>query len=156
RWADLREVIEKGVAICRGQVKNMVKSFEVDVTKEAPPVFTDPEALEQVLVNLVINAAQAADKEDSWVRLTVQLGDTQTDHVIIEVSDNGCGMDEQTREKIFRPFFTTKSTGSGTGLGLFVSHNLIEGLGGHIELQSEPGKGSTFRITLPDMGQHSN
>jgi signal transduction histidine kinase len=80
--------------------------------------------------------------------LSVNLGNTQQDYLIIEVSDNGCGMDEKTREKIFDPFFTTKRGTKGSGLGLFVSKNLIEDLDGLIEAESKVGKGSTLRVTL--------
>ena len=80
----------------------------------------------------------------------MQLGNTWRDHLIIEISDNGCGMDKETKGKIFDPFFTTKGPEEGTGLGLYVCHNLIEGLGGRIEVESEPGQGSSFRIMLPD------
>ena len=70
------------------------------------------------------------------------------DHLMIEVSDNGCGMNEETIKKIFDPFFTIKSPGKGIGLGLTISHNLIEQIGGRIEVESEPNKGSTFKLIL--------
>jgi two-component system NtrC family sensor kinase len=69
---------------------------------------------------------------------------------MITVSDNGSGIDDQTRLKIFDPFFTTKPPADGTGLGLYVCHNLVESLGGRIEVESVPGEGSTFTIILPD------
>ena len=106
--------------------------------------------LKQILLNLLLNAAQAADKENSSLELKAISGDTWREHTIIEISDNGCGMDEATRQKIFDPFFTTKSATKGTGLGLYICYNLLESMGGHIEVESEPGKGSTFRITVPD------
>jgi signal transduction histidine kinase len=155
RLVDLKPVIEKGVAICRGEIKKKVKFFEMNIPEDLPPIFTEPQALDQVLVNLLINAAHAADKEDSWVRLNVKLSRAPGDHLIIEVSDNGCGMDEETLGKIFDPFFTTKPIGKGTGLGLFVCHSLIEGLGGRIEVESEVGKGSTFRVVLQKQGVQS-
>ena len=149
KWADLGSLINKSVALCRGQNKKTVRHFELKIADDLPPIFTDPSALEQVLVNLLINAAQAVDGEDSWVMLSATLGNTLQDHLIIEVSDNGCGMDEEKREKIFDPFYTTKEDMKGSGLGLFVSKNLIEDLGGLIEVDSKVGKGSTVRITLP-------
>ena len=148
RWVELKQVVERGVTVCRCHVKRMVKSFKVDIDGDLRPIFTDPGALEQVLVNLLINAGQATEKDGSWVRLKVRRADTCGGHVVIEVSDNGCGMDEETRGRVFEPFFSTKAPGSGTGLGLFVAHNLIEELGGRIEVESEPGEGSTFRIIL--------
>jgi signal transduction histidine kinase len=127
----------------------------VNIADDLPPVFSDPEALEQILVNLLINAIQSTDQEDSWITLNVKQGNTWPDHFIIEVNDNGCGMDEEIKRNIFNAFFTTKPPGMGTGLGLFVSKNLIETLGGSIEVESTPGKGSTFRIILRDVSPRS-
>ncbi len=152
-WVDIKQVIEKVVVICRGKIEKMVRSTEFNIPEGLPQIPADFETLEQILVNILINAAQAADKEDSWIRLSVKLGDTWRDHLIIEVRDNGCGMDEETRGKIFDPFFTTKGPEEGTGLGLYVCQNLIERLGGRIEVESEPGQGSSFRIMLPDKGR---
>jgi signal transduction histidine kinase len=88
------------------------------------------------------------DKEDSWVKLKVTDDNLLSDHLTIEVSDNGSGMDEETLKRIFYPFFTTKSPGKGTGLGLSVSHNLLEKIGGRLEVESEPDKGSPFKLIL--------
>ena len=148
-WLDLNQVVEKGIAVCRSQISKRVKSFDVNISENLPQVYTDPKALEQILVNLLINAAQAADKENSWVKLSAKLGkDIRRDYLIIEVSDNGCGMDIALREKIFNPFFTTKASGKGTGLGLFVSNSLAEALDARIEVESAPGKGSSFKVIL--------
>ena len=120
-----------------------------------PRVYTDPYSLEQVLINLPVNAAQAADKKDSWVRLEVKVNGIGRLHdLVIEVSDNGCGMDEKTQRRVFDPFFTTKAAGAeGTGLGLYISQNLIKDLGGRIEVTSEPGLGSKFKVILPGKQQ---
>ena len=148
-WVDLNRVVEKWIAVCRSQISKRVKSFDVNISENLPLVYTDPKALEQVMVNFLINAAQAADKENSWVNLSIKQGKgIWWDYLIIEVSDNGCGMDIATREKIFDPFFTTKASGKGTGLGLFVSNSLAEALDARIEVESNPGKGSSFRIIL--------
>jgi len=149
---DVREVIDKAVAICRGQIKKTVRYFEVNVAEDLPPIYMDPAALEQVLVNLLINAGQAVDKEDSWVMLRARQANSSQDRLVVEVSDNGCGMNEETKLKIFEPFFTTKHDASGSGLGLFVSKNLLEGFGGQIEVESNPGMGSTFRVLLKRAG----
>ena len=138
------------MSICRGKINRVVKSFEVDIPEDIPRIFTDPETIELVIINLLINAAQATDKDNSWIRLHVSLGDSRQNHLIIAVRDNGCGMDEKTQNHIFDPFFTTKSLSEGTGLGLTLCLNSIEELGGHIEVDSIQGKGSTFRVILPD------
>jgi signal transduction histidine kinase len=149
KWVDVRTVINKSVALCRGQMKKTVSHFEMKITEDLPLIFTDPIALEQVLVNLLINAAQAVDGENSWVMLSAKLGNTPQEYLIIEVSDNGFGMDEEMRQKIFDPFFTTKEDIEGSGLGLFVSKNLIEDLDGLIQVESKVGRGSTFRVAVP-------
>jgi len=154
RWVDVESVIKRSVALCHGEMKKTVKRFEMKIAEGLPPIFTDPSALEQILVNLLINAAQAVNGEDSWVMLSAELGNTEQDHLIIEVSDNGCGMDEKIKEKIFDPFFTSKEDLKGSGLGLFVSKNLIEDLDGMIEVESKVGRGSTFRITLQGDSLH--
>jgi signal transduction histidine kinase len=148
RWVDVEKVIKKSVAVCRGQIRRKVKTFEINIAKDLPVIHTDPLALEQVLVNLLINAAQAVDDGDSRVMLSAKLGKTLRDYLIIEVGDNGCGMDEETKEKIFDPFFTTKKDMGQSGLGLFICRNIIEGLGGQIVLESEPGEGCVIRVLL--------
>jgi len=152
---DLSKTIEKAATLCRSELKKRVKHFDVSIPGEGMYCFTDPEAIEQVLVNLLINAAYASDKKDSRVRLNVLQGVTPSVQCIIEVSDNGCGMDEKTKKRIFDPFFTTKSPAQGTGLGLYVCHSLIDGIGGKIDVESKPGRGTTFRIILvkPDREQ---
>jgi signal transduction histidine kinase len=105
--------------------------------------------LAQVLVNLLVNAAQALpestpERNEICVRTRVEHG-----LAVLEVADNGSGIPEALRTRIFEPFFTTKGPGAGMGLGLSVSRGIVEGFGGSITLESEVGKGSTFRVTLP-------
>jgi signal transduction histidine kinase len=150
QWVDVKELIEKSLSISRSKINRMVKSFEVDIPDDLPLVYTDPETIETVVINLLINAAQAVDKENSWIRLTVTLDDSSQNDLIIEVRDNGCGVDKKIKNHIFDPFFTTKSPGEGTGLGLSLCHNCIEKCGGRIEVDSVPGEGSTFKVTLPN------
>ncbi|UCF90183.1 MAG: PAS domain S-box protein [Desulfobacterales bacterium] len=149
-WVDPRIVIERVLAICHVVIRKTVKSLIQNIPPNMPLIYTDSNALEQILLNLLVNAAQAADKPDSRVELSVSIGQTWREHLIVEVRDNGCGMDAKTQRKIFDPFFTTKSIGEGTGLGLYVCYNLVESLRGRIEVESEPGEGSTFRVILPD------
>jgi PAS domain S-box-containing protein len=149
----LKPVIEKALVICGGELRKRVKSLRVTIPEDLSPIYSDPDAIEQVLINLLINAAHAIDKEDSWIHVRV-LPDGchgKRDRCIIEIADNGSGMDEEIRSNIFDPFFTTKTSAAGTGLGLYVCQNLIEKLGGSIGVDSRPGVGSTFRLVLPDM-----
>jgi signal transduction histidine kinase len=151
RWIDLKTVVDTAVNICRSEIRKKIKSFEVQIAEDVPTIFSDPEALEQVLINLLINAAQASDKGDSWLRVHAACEKSWDRSCVIEVSDNGCGVAEDIRDKIFDPFFTTKASSAGTGLGLYICYNLVEALGGKIEIESQPGQGSTFRLVLPKL-----
>ena len=148
KWIDLSVVIQKAIALCENKVCNNVKTLSVEIPQNFPPISSDPYALQHILINLLINAAQAANKEDSWIKVRVSEGQSRSEYIIIEVSDNGCGMDEKTKQHLFDPFFTTKSVGEGTGLGLYVTYTLIGELGGRIDVDSQPGKGSTFKVIL--------
>lgn len=150
KYVDFKSVIEKVLAICGKELKKSVKSVELNVPSDLPEIHTAPYAMEQILINLLMNAAQAADKENSYVKLVVSLGSTWREHLIIDVIDNGCGIDEKSKDRLFDPFYTTKLPGDGTGLGLYVCHNLIQGMGGRIEVQSEAGTGSRFTVVLPN------
>jgi C4-dicarboxylate-specific signal transduction histidine kinase len=149
RWLDVDTMTDKVLSICQSKIKKSVKSFVKNIPANLPQIYSDPFALEQILINLLVNAAQAADKKDSWIKLDVVVNDSPQYETIIEISDNGRGMDGETRRKIFDPFFTTKSPADGTGLGLYVCHNQIQSLGGRIEVESELGKGSSFKVILP-------
>ncbi|MEB2345405.1 MAG: ATP-binding protein [Deltaproteobacteria bacterium] len=101
--------------------------------------------LEQVLLNLVLNAAQALAEEGTIRVRTVLRGE----EVVISVADDGCGIAPELLERIFDPFFTTRPAGEGTGLGLSISHEIVRRHGGRIEVRSEPGRGSEFLVLLP-------
>jgi PAS domain S-box-containing protein len=145
-------VVERAIAICHTQIRKTVKTFDVQVQQDMPEMVSDPDAIEQTLINLLINAAQAADKPDSHIRLDVRRGASGKESLVLEVEDNGCGMDAGTAARVFDPFFTTKEEGMGTGLGLYISKNLLESVGGSISVQSERGRGATFRVVIPDLG----
>lgn len=105
--------------------------------------------LSQVLLNLLVNAAQAIPEgkaEQNVIRVVTRAG--ASGHVIVEISDTGGGISPENLRQLFRPFFTTKDAGVGTGLGLAICHRIVTGLGGQIEVQSELGKGTTFRLLL--------
>ena len=107
----------------------------------------DDRQLQQVLLNLIVNAEQAM-ASGSTRRLTISTAD-RGDRVSIEVRDTGSGMTVDVRNRIFEPFFTTKPEGTGTGLGLSVSYGIIRSHGGSLSVESSPGAGAAFRITLP-------
>ena len=112
---------------------------------ELPPVECLPSELNQVFMNILINAGQAIG-ERGTVRISTG---HEGDHVWIEISDSGPGMPPEVVQRIFDPFFTTKPVGKGTGLGLSISYGIVAKHHGRIDVESTPGKGSTFRITLP-------
>jgi two-component system NtrC family sensor kinase len=145
------EIIEKALSVCHGQIKKTVKTVDIKIEENLTPFISDPGALEQILTAVLLNAAQAADKEDSSIRLRASAGRTWRDRLVIEIEDNGCGMDRKMQERIFEPFFTTKKFGAGTGMGLYRSKTLIDDLGGTLEVESRPKEGSIFRIIVPDM-----
>ncbi len=102
--------------------------------------------LNQVFMNLIVNAIQAIEREGTVTLTTTPVGD---DHVRVAIRDTGCGMPEEIRQKIFDPFFTTKPVGEGTGLGLSISQRIVEAHSATLEIESEPGQGTEITITLP-------
>ena len=114
-----------------------------------PRVLGNESKLGQVLLNLLINAAQATPEGDA-THHSITVG-TRVDgpQVVIEVRDTGKGMDAEVLARIFEPFFTTKSPGEGTGLGLPISREIVRGMNGELRVESEPGRGSCFQVVLP-------
>jgi len=136
--------------------------IEFELVRQAEPttVMADPAQMEQVVLNLVINARDAMPKGG---RLTVRVDEIDIDETAaialverragryarLSVSDTGTGIDEQTRARLFEPFFTTKEQGKGTGLGLSIVYGIVKQSAGYISVASEPGRGATFIIYLP-------
>ena len=122
--------------------------------QDLPSVFVDPTQLDQIVMNLVLNARDAMTEGGTLtVATSHHQGELSEDYigdcVVLSVSDTGVGMSEEVKAHLFEPFYTTKETGKGTGLGLATCYGIVEQNGGHIEVDSEPGRGSTFKIYLP-------
>ncbi|WP_114750257.1 PAS domain-containing sensor histidine kinase [Pleomorphovibrio marinus] len=142
--ASMKECIESTLKIAGASAKNrLVIDCQLN---DLSPIKCRPSELNQVFLNLILNAAQAVKKDG---RLEIK-GSETTDALILTFTDNGIGMDAATQEKIFNPFFTTKPVGEGTGLGLSVAYKIItDGHKGKITVDSKVGKGTSFTISLP-------
>lgn len=143
---DLNKLLEKTVNVVWNEIK-----YKAEINNELgdiPKVLCHGGKMAQVFLNLLINASHAIESKGI---ITLKSGLTGED-VWFEVIDNGSGISQENIAKIFDPFFTTKEVGSGTGLGLHVVQSVIESHGGKINVNSEIGTGTTFRVTLPKNG----
>lgn len=131
----------------RAKDKSFNAEFETDLDESIPKIKVIPQDIGRVLLNLMNNAFHAV-KEVEKPRVVVTTKQ-EKDNLIITVSDNGPGITEELKDKIFQPFFTTKVTGEGTGLGLSLSYDIVKVHGGLLEIESQPGEGAIFKIELP-------
>jgi signal transduction histidine kinase len=139
---DLNETVRTTLATVRHKLDNIDVTTELS---ELPDVLCVPRHINQVLVNVLLNAADAIDTGGS-----IQVATRQTDtHAVIEISDDGCGIDPSVLPKIFDPGFTTKGVGVGAGLGLAIAHQIVDEHEGSIRATSKPGQRTTFTIELP-------
>lgn len=121
----------------------------VQPSTEAALVRADPGQVQQVILNLSVNARDAMPEGGTLTLATTLVDGEGGPHVVLQVSDTGCGMDAATKAQLFEPFFTTKELGKGTGLGLATVHGIVSQSGGRVSVESEPGRGSTFRVYFP-------
>lgn len=139
---DVSRVLDTVIALNRKSFEHARMQIETDITP-MPRVFGSPDQLQQVFMNIVLNAQAAMS---SGGRLTIRTR-AEPDWVLVEFADNGCGIAAENVDRVFEPFYSTKP--SGTGLGLFVSHNIIQAHQGAIDVQTEEGRGTTFTVRLP-------
>ena len=144
---DVNELIRLTLRLRTYGLRSAGIDVQVELDPELPPVAGDSQRLQQVILNLIVNAEHALQGTDRR-RLVVRT-DRAREGVAVSVTDNGTGIDEETRQRIFEPFFTTKPPGQGTGLGLSVSYGIVRAHGGTIQIETTPGVGTTFRVTLP-------
>ena len=166
---DLRQVLENSLGLL-GPRKQRDLSISIEVPDGLGPVRADALQLQQVMLNLMINAIDAMENNPDRQILTIEAGPASNapialepppergtvdpaDYLFIRVTDNGSGMTEQTRRKLFEPFFTTKPVGQGTGMGLAMAYGIISNHQGWIQVESEPGKGTSFFLFLPFGGR---
>ncbi|WP_439900144.1 ATP-binding protein [Pseudomonas svalbardensis] len=144
QWANLQQGIESTLNIVANELK-----YKADVLKEyqdLPDIECLPSQINQVIMNLIVNASQAIGPERGTITLRTGL---EAETVWIEVADTGAGIAPDCLQKIFDPFFTTKPVGQGTGLGLSLSYGIVKKHRGDITVRSEVGVGTTFRVQLP-------
>ena len=148
------------VSADEGQFVQLITELVIDVDDAAGRIRADAGQIDQIVVNLVVNARDAMPDGGT---VTIETRDIEVDeafasghpglgpgpHVLMTVRDTGVGMEPQVLERIFEPFFTTKALGRGTGLGLATTHGIVEQAGGHITVESQPGRGSAFHIYFP-------
>jgi len=156
---NLNRSVEQSTMLLERTIVRMLE-IEVILEEDLAIIHADPTQMDQILMNLAVNARDAMPRGG---RLTIETKNVVLDkeycrsqvearegpHVMLRVSDTGFGMDEETRERIFEPFFSTKEPGRGTGLGLAMVFGIVKQHGGHITCESQPGHGTTFRIYFP-------
>lgn len=153
---NLNDPIRDVFKILGHQLKAHQIEIQLHLAPDLPPILADHNRLEQVFVNLVSNAIDAIDEKsegrdgsaDGDRRIVIRSFQKE-DRVVAEVTDTGVGMAEEVQAKLFEPFFTTKKVGKGTGLGTSISYGIVRGYDGTIDIQSQPGRGATFRLTFP-------
>jgi len=146
--ADIHEALRTALEMVHGRMERRAIIVE-ERLGDVPSVSGSPALLNQVFLNLLVNAMQAIDsthRADGRIAITTE---ARNGEVVIEVADNGCGIPDEILPQIFDPFFTTKPVGDGTGLGLSITHAMVQDHGGRMEVDSAPGKGSRFRVILP-------
>ncbi|OKO91730.1 hypothetical protein AC629_01930 [Bradyrhizobium sp. NAS80.1] len=145
---DLNEVIDKVLFLTQGQVRSWSVAVQTDLEAGLPYVIADRVQLQQVILNLVMNAIEAmASTQDALKKLVISTRSQQEDHVLVSVKDSGTGIALDSTQRIFEPFFTTKS--SGVGLGLSICRRIIEGHGGRLWAMPAEPHGAVLQFTLP-------
>lgn len=148
RPVNLNEVIDASVELLAYQLRTSNIEVERRLTPRLPAVMADRHQLQQVFINLLNNARQAIEETHRHGRIRI-ISEVDGRTVKIRIQDDGPGISKENLAKIFDPFFTTKEVGKGTGLGLSLCYGILESHGGQITVESEPGHGATFLLTLP-------
>ncbi|MBU4449661.1 MAG: GHKL domain-containing protein, partial [Proteobacteria bacterium] len=140
---DVNEEIESALMLLDDEIRK--KGHVVKNLGHLPKIFANPQQLKKMFVNLIQNAMQAI-RPDGRISVSTEEKDN---YISIVISDNGVGIPADVVQNIFNPFFTTREVGNGVGLGLSIAYRVIEGHNGNVDVQSEPGLGTTFTIRLP-------
>ncbi|PYN37810.1 MAG: hypothetical protein DMD98_04850 [Candidatus Rokuibacteriota bacterium] len=146
----LNDVVRAALELLAYELRTGNVEVVFDRAESLPTLWADGHQLHQVLVNLIVNAQHAMRRAPGARRLTLGTRhDRERGHIRLEVGDTGPGIPREIQARIFEPFFTTKPSGEGTGLGLSLCQSIIKEHGGTLTVESEPGRGATFRIELP-------
>jgi len=142
---DLNQTVDQTISLLESFARTNNIDIQTDLAADLPVIASDQAQLQQVFFNLITNAIDAIGKNGlieikSW---------REAERLFVSVADNGPGISAERQKKIFEPFYTTKTDGKGTGLGLWVTHSIVEKMGGAIRLVSQPGQGTTFTVALP-------
>ena len=143
---DCNAVVNSAIVIVENLIKTSTDNFSIDLEANLPKISGNPQQLEQVLINLITNSCQALSAPNKSVVVSTR---KSSEHVLIEVSDEGEGIPPENLQRIMDSFFTTKRDSGGTGLGLSVSYNIIKNHGGDLTFTSELGKGTIAAVSLP-------
>jgi len=147
---DVNQPIRDVFKILGQQLKLREIELALDLDEDLPSIMADSNKLEQVFINLVTNARHAMEEQPAGsTRLLKIRSSLDNGDVIVTVSDTGSGIPNDIIDRIFDPFFTTKEVGKGTGLGLSISYGIVKDYGGTISVESEVGKGTTFKLQFP-------
>lgn len=144
---NLNKIVEDSINLVANQIKLSQINLVKDLSPNLFPIYGDAQMLQQVFVNLILNAVDILPRKGKIFINTYK--SREEDYVVVEVKDNGPGITEHILPRVFEPFFTTKSIKKGTGLGLSVSKGIVNKLGGYIKAESKPGEGASFKVFLP-------
>jgi len=145
---DINQILMETLTFLENEAHFRDIQIQTNYDDNLPKISTDPNQLQQVFLNIIDNAIDAVGQSG---QIRVETFTDKQDHkqIMVKISDNGPGISRELISKIFDPFFTTKRPDEGTGLGLSISYGIMEKLGGHIAVESEEGKGTTFIISVP-------
>jgi signal transduction histidine kinase/HAMP domain-containing protein len=146
---DLAELLRETLSMLASAIPTSI-TIEDDIA-EVPPFIGDKDKIRQIIVNVMMNAAQAIGDRSGTIAISLHshASEDGVAYTRLTVQDSGCGMDEATRQRIFEPFFTTRAVNQGTGLGLSITHGIVAAHGGTIGVRSAPGRGTVFEIDFP-------
>ncbi|HSQ78282.1 MAG TPA: ATP-binding protein [Nitrospirota bacterium] len=159
REIDINELIKEVLLLLQHRTAKLKHTLELDLDREVPKIYADAGSLRQLMMNLLLNAIYFTPEGGS-IFIKTETDDAPREDAVgacpnrirLSVRDTGAGIPRDLINKVFDPFVTTKPVGEGTGLGLTICHKIVEEHGGAIDVESEPGKGATFIITLPSIG----